>query len=286
LHSELAFDFEPTSDYKFVLNLYSIALQFIQFLCYRENVSFSEIKILAPYKDGKHEEFAQLFVNDDIEKDEPDTLKNHKYIQQKYLGDATGDILNDISENRIYLRHLPESYKKGRIIDAARFVMITAAFEWTFNKNYGSNIEKSRETIEAENHVLKTIDGLISETHAKEKEIYKFLRKCISFTSLKDKIIQMGTDYNEIVGTFGNRLYSLNDSKLDYKDMGERLGQQRNNYAHGNLDKDFIGLSLVDLVYLEYVVYAMQLHEYGIDDRSIKIAINDLFSCGISVDEN
>lgn len=31
------------------------------------------------------------------------------------------------------------------------------------------------------------------------------------------------------------------------------------NYAHGNLDKEFIGNSLLDLVYLQRIVYAMQL---------------------------
>ena len=46
-----------------------------------------------------------------------------------------------------------------------------------------------------------------------------------------------------------------------------------------NLDKDFIGLSLLDLIYLEYIVYAMQLKEYGVDNKSIQRAINDLFGC-------
>ena len=65
--------------------------------------------------------------------------------------------------------------------------------------------------------------------------------------------------------------------------MGLRLSKQRNNYAHGNLDKDFIGLALLDLMYLEYVVYAMQLNEYGVDKIYIQKAINDLFGCSIAI---
>ena len=47
--------------------------------------------------------------------------------------------------------------------------------------------------------------------------------------------------------------------------MGERLSSQRNNFAHGNLDKEFVGLSLLDLVVLEIVLYAMQLKYYGLE---------------------
>ena len=72
---------------------------------------------------------------------------------------------------------------------------------------------------------------------------------------------------------------SMNKETLKYSEMGLRLSQQRNNFAHGNLDKDFIGLSLLDLIYLEYIVYAMQLKEYGVDNKSIQRAINDLFGC-------
>ena len=59
--------------------------------------------------------------------------------------------------------------------------------------------------------------------------------------------------------------------------MGDRLANQRNNFAHGNLNKDFIGFSLLDLIYLEYIIYAMQLRYYGISDINIRKAINNLF---------
>ena len=54
--------------------------------------------------------------------------------------------------------------------------------------------------------------------------------------------------------------------------MGERLSSQRNNFAHGNLDKEFVGLSLLDLVVLEIVLYAMQLKYYGLEGIKIKKA--------------
>ena len=65
--------------------------------------------------------------------------------------------------------------------------------------------------------------------------------------------------------------------------MGQRLADQRNHFAHGDLDKDFIGLSLLDLIYLEYVIYAMQLRFYGIDNVEIQRAINELFHLSFAI---
>ena len=67
--------------------------------------------------------------------------------------------------------------------------------------------------------------------------------------------------------------------------MGERLSLQRNNFAHGNLDKEFVGLSLLDLVFLEIILYAMQLKYYGLEEIKIKKAINELFHKNFIIDE-
>ena len=95
--------------------------------------------------------------------------------------------------------------------------------------------------------------------------------------SLQSKIIQAGKDLSGIIDVFGNHLYRLNGQELKYSEMGGRLASQRNDFAHGNLDKDFIGLSLLDLIFLEMVVYAMQLKCYNVDDNKIQKAVNDLF---------
>lgn len=283
LHSEMFFEFEKTNDYAFVLRLWRIAKCFIQYLCYRKNVNLTAVEVSAPYGDGKHEKFATLHIIKEDVDNEPEILEKRRYIKQEYINGAEGKILNDIAEDRIYLRHLPETYRTGRSINAARFVMITAAFEWTFKKNYPDGITKKPATVKAEETAVEALNGLVDGSKGKLKEIYKFLRKLIGSNSLQTEIEQMGKDYAEIVDVFGKRLYSINKETLKYSEMGLRLSQQRNNYAHGNLDKEFIGLALLDLVYLEYIVYAMQLKEYGVESISIQRAINDLFGCSIAL---
>lgn len=283
LHSEMFFEFEKTKDYAFILKLWRIAKRFIQFLCYRNNVHLSTVDVSAPVEDGKHLKFATLnIVNEDI-CDESEALEKRRYIKQEYISGTEGKILNDIAEGKIYLRHLPDTYRAGRSINAARFVMITAAFEWTFKKNYPKGIEKSPSTVEAEENATKVLIDLIEESTGKLKETYKFLRKLIGSNSLQNEIIQISKDYKEIIDTFGQHLYSMNDEILNYSDMGARLSTQRNNYAHGNLDKEFDGLSILDLIYLERIIYAMQLKEYGVENKLIQRAINDLFACHLAL---
>ena len=106
---------------------------------------------------------------------------------------------------------------------------------------------------------------------------YKFLSKLIRSDSLQTELVKIGEDFDSIIGNFGKHLYSLNGEEIIYSSMGERLSSQRNHFAHGNLDKDFIGLALLDLMYLEYVVYAMQMKYYRIEDTNIRNAINELF---------
>ena len=78
---------------------------------------------------------------------------------------------------------------------------------------------------------------------------------------------------------FGQQLYAFNKEKLSYTDMGIRIGEQRNHFAHGDLDKDFIGLSLLDLIFLQRIIYAIQLKIVGLEDKQIQRAIKDLFQC-------
>ena len=96
------------------------------------------------------------------------------------------------------------------------------------------------------------------------------MKKLISVDNLKSKIIKYGCDYGNISDDFGQHLYKLNNEELKYNEMGERLANQRNHFAHGDIDKEFIGLSLLDLIYLEYIVYIIQLKFYDIENDKIK----------------
>lgn len=283
LNSTMMFEFEPTTNYDFVMQLWNIAKQFIRFLCYRRDVYIPTADLSAPYSDGMHEKFATLIVLNEQGNVDIERLKKGRYIKQAYIAGSEGRILSDISAKLLYERHLPDSYIAGRRINEARFVMITAAFEWEFRRLYPNGIPKRKKTLEVETTAYNTIQELIDNSTGKLKDKYKFLQGLIGVDSLEAEIIKIGKDYDDVIGVFGKHLYSLNGEKLKYPEMGQRLSKQRNNFAHGNLDKEFIGNSLLDLVYMEYIIYAMQLRYYGVDDDNIRKSINDLFGLNYAI---
>lgn len=283
LNSTMFIDFETTDDYEFVVNIIEIAKKFIQYLCYRRNISFSRVEIASPASEGLHEVFANMYKVEEKSIIESHPIDKGRFIKYDYVKGNIGKIINDIVLKNIYLEHIPDTYESGRRINAGKYVMITAGFEWEFNRNYPEGIKKSDIRKKAEENVTNIIEELINKNSGKSKQILSFLKKLIKSDSLESKIITYGKDYNEISDIFGNRLYSINNEKLNYRDMGKRLSDQRNHFAHGDIDKEFIGLSLLDLVYLEYVIYIMQLKFYGVGDNNIKKAINDLFGCNIAL---
>ena len=281
--SSMVFEFEPSCDFGFIYRLWWIARQFLRFLCYRKNIVMTKVELSSPCQDGKHETFATMYILGQDSETETNTLTKGRYIKQSYISGHEGEILTDIAQDNLYLRHLPDTYRSGRHIDAARFVMITAAFEWEFHRLYPDGVKKTPATKQAEDAVFECIQKHIDDSTGKQKGIFKFLRKLVRSDSLQKEIIQMGKDFSAIIGPFGDRLYQLNDQELKYSEMGQRLADQRNHFAHGDLNKEFIGLSLLDLIYMEYVVYALQLKHYGIEDKLIQKSINDLFHLNFAI---
>lgn len=278
LKSCLCFEFEATTDYMFLINLSIYARKFIRFLCFRINIYFSKVVLYTPVAENKHLEIGEICFFEDNHEPEQPPLETNRCIKYEYIMNSEGKILTAISDNSLYLRHLPKSYEDGKHIDVTSFIMITAAFEWEFNRNYPNGINKSESTKKVEETVSNAIKKLISESTGKEKEKYKFLLKLVKSDLLQSKIIQVGKDYSEILDGFGTHLYNMNQVEFKYSEIGKRVSDQRNHYAHGDIDKDFIEDSLLDVIFLEYLIYAIQLKSFGLSDENIRKAINDLFN--------
>ena len=287
LQSCLMFKFEPTEDLNFIYRLHQIAICFIEYICYRKDISFEKISIYTEADDANKTTYDNGKFNMVGNKPAVDeeSVKQGRCIKHHYIKNSESAILNAIVDNTLYIRHLPET-RKNTQINAARFVMITAAFEWEFKKLYPNGVRKKDATIKAEEKASEVLTTLIDESSGKLKNLYKsLLKNGIGFTPLQSKLIQVGKDLDSIIAPFGKYLYSINNKDLVYSKMGERLSKQRNHYAHGDLDEDFIGDSLLDLIFLERILYAMQLKRFGVCDKNIKHSINELFHCNFAIDD-
>ena len=233
LHSTMILKFEPTEEYSFIVRLWFVVKEFLQFLCYRLNVFIPSVDLSTPDEEGRTRNFATLKWIDECGEEELETLKKGRYIKLLHLDGNEGKILNDIAARKLYTRHIPDTYVSGCCINAARFVMITAAFEWEFKRLYPKGITKSDKTLAVEAGATEAIQKLIDSSTGDLKDKYKFLRKLITSNSLQSEVVHIGNELGEIIDMFGKRLYSMNDTELLYSEMGKRLADQRNNYAHG-----------------------------------------------------
>lgn len=282
IRSELCLYFDSTDSYMFVVELYEIIKKFIQFLCYRKNVDIREVKLQFKNKDGKYEKIGTMEVIDNNVISEDDKIIENRFISYDYIQGYEGNILQRISDEDLYMKHIPTTYKDGLEENEATFVMLTAAFEWEFRRMY-KEIAHSIGTKEAQKNASKEIEKLKDKSSGKEKKIYKKLLKFISLEGLSEKLEYCCKELDEIILPFGENLYRINGEILHYREMGNRLAKQRNNFAHGNIDQEFIGLSLLDLIFLKRIVYAMQLKQIGVSNENIKKSINKLFNAGINL---
>lgn len=275
--SNLVFEFKPTNNFRFICELCFAAEQFIQYLCYRTNIRFSEIKLSAPYNDGTTEPFATMHLLWQPEESESRAIEKRRLIGQSHIEGREGVILEAISSGALYMRHIPPSYNQSNQITPASFLMLVAAFEWEFDRIHPEGVTKSDARINAENHAEEKINNLIDESSGKEKDIYRFLRKLIRNDSLKDKFKEIENDVVPSIGKIGQALYKREGIDFNFVRIGERIASQRNAFAHGNLSKSFNKDTLVDIGFLKIIVYAMQLKNIGLDEDTICSAIEQLF---------
>lgn len=276
IHSVLMIEFEETDNYEFIISLYHIIISFIEFLCYRKNIKINEITLFEPNNDiyspiGKFKD-----LNNNSEYIEKERIIKKNYITYETFNNNIGKLLQDLADNKIYLRHIPLSNSDGSIITEARFILITAAFEWEFKRKYPNGIKHNEKTINAREQVKEQFKEHIKNNIGRIKDIYKSLEKWIEFDRFAEKFCQAYKDLHNMIDDYAKKLYKRNNEEFDYKKSGRRLSEQRNNYAHGNLDKEFIGESVLDLIVLERLIYSIQLSHYNLNEENIMNALDQL----------
>lgn len=283
IHSAMMMEFAPTRDYTFLLRLWSVAKEFIQYMCYRRNV-FLPSAVLSSTADNRVSyNSATLYVVNETGDNEPEVLRKKQYISLSHIFGYEHLILNDIAAHTLYTQHVPDTHASSKRINAARVIMTTAAFEREFSRIYPAGIKKSETLLKAEQEASVQLQTLISNSSGKLKSVYKHMQSLPKSSQLQAEIIQAGKDFRKILAIFGRQLYTLKDADVPYPDIGERLANLRNHYAFGNLDIELSESTLLDMSYLERIIYVMQLAFFGMESKSIQQAVNELFGCGLYI---
>ena len=281
LFSVMSFTFEETDDFIFISKLFDYAKVFLQYLHYRKDVGISEITLCAVNDKSQMLECAQFFLCDNCWDNEKD--KGDRVILQSYMGGQEGKLFQALVDNNIYTRHIPKNYADFRVFNAARIIMITAAFEWEFSQLFPDAQIRSDKRVEAESEAEKVLTTLAEDSKGELKKIYKHLKSCVKDNTLECRIVFAYKALQDVFKIFGEHLYSMNDTKFNCNEIAKRLSEQRNNFAHGKLNKQFSEVSLLDIMWLERMVYVMQLRRLGLPDRNIQLAIDRLFACHLAL---
>lgn len=281
LSSCIELNFAPTSDYKFLISLCYYVRGLLSFLCYRKNISITSV-VLYSNDNGRMLQSGELVFSSAPAEPEKQKVIKERFIPFDLLHPHISAILQDIIDGQLYLAHLPATAAQGKEITNASFLMTTAAFEAEFSRLYPSGLPASVCRTKAQAAVEASIQNFVESTQGKEKDIYKFLKKMIRTDATKEKVALAARDYSDIVDIFGKHLFALNKAEFEYSAIGQRVFDQRNIFAHGKRN-DFIPGAFLDVMYLEYLIYGMQLAKYGIDKRNIQRAINKLFGKNLAV---
>lgn len=278
VYSTMLFFFNSTKDYEFIYRLYRLALVFIQYLCYRKNVLFQEINLDGFNENKKYHNIGELFILDDYYKGtEPDVLRRGVYIDYEYFQGCESQILADLAIDALYSRHIPRSYRESRYIDAARAIMITAAFESIYEALYPEGCAKSQKSSEAFNAVRQQIGQLVEISTGKQKTIYKHLLKQIGKDSFENAIVHALEELSIVLENSKHYIHGFHEIATSNDDIADRLKLMRNAYAHGHLNYELSGIVMLDILLLQELVYALQLRKYGISDKKIALSLFNLF---------
>ncbi|MCM2675488.1 HEPN domain-containing protein [Alkalicoccobacillus plakortidis] len=291
LKTELAMQFKNNSTLEIedTHKLVKSYMTLMKLISYRKNVDIPIIKLKKMDADGKYMHVADYYFY----YGKSDKVENKKILERTInymdISGEIGGLFKLILNDQIYLEQIPENSNDFFLITASRFIMVSAGFEWQqklLNKKEVELLIEENEKNLLQEKVLAYLEEEIKSHTGKNKKYFKGLKKLVQQrdNSLGSRIEKVLIDYDSILKPFITNLYAISDSGDYSSDVtAERLNEQRNDFAHGNLDKGYNKKVTVDFVILEWVYYILVLKHIGIDDLSIQKTINKLFNRRLAI---
>lgn len=269
-------------DYNLIYDIIMTGYTFISYLYYRQNINFKCIELLKKDEKGKYFPVAQmtLFIHN-IDEAEEDYIKKY-HINYDYIKTIDHKILQAIVDEKIFIRHIPENELKRNQITPQSFVIVSSAFEWEFKQLFPNGVEHKKTKINKMEEIKNDLLQLSVNYDKQKNKVIKKIVEDVGRDNLESKIIYTNKKISNISEIFLQYLCNLNYIKNKNK-IFTNLQKLRNDFAHGNMDIDIDSDGFVGIIYLERLIYIMQLKRFGLDDENIKKAINKLFGGNIAL---
>lgn len=295
LATRLVFEFGDAEEMNSCREVTMLVRDFLQFICYRQDVNFTKITLMNTIKlnDGneKIEEIGELVMSNLHYATLADTEGNlANIIHFEHLEQSMGHIFELLAQDNLYLKHIPRTVDEWSIHSIEKTILTAAAFEWEFAKIYPHAIEEyHRKNQEYQQEFLTIINQLLDTSAGKEKKYYKNMKYIVQNSNMNlSKRLQFAlTDVKDIIGEIIDKMYSFNnfEGKNKVHKIADRIQSKRNTYAHGNLATTWTEeeekLMLGDMVTLQLLYYAIVLKDCGLTVEQAMRSIDSLFDLGI-----
>ena len=287
INSVLSLTFEETNDYSFIFGLYHIVEKLIMFMFNTKHISTQKCILKSAYDNSSNKSRELISTSPYQYVIENEILDKKKCIRYDYLKTSFSKILQDISDGKIYLRHLPDNYEDSRAITPSRFVMIVAGFENLFNLLYPNGVVHKNATMKKNEEFKERINEFIEKGNLNSEMKRKFNRivKELNRESVEARLKHVYKFNKELIDYFANLPFQLNHVEFEFEKVAENVQKYRNFFAHGGVFDDFDINALLGLALLEKINYIMQLKYYGLSDDLIKKSVNDLFHCCLMIND-
>lgn len=282
--SYLELAFPETDDYSFVNKLIYQTEKVMQFCAYAKEFEFDEIELLhASTVESSSGEQKLHYRQVAIVSDEPlpsycipERIKKERYVPFGMAPGFEKNLFQSTIDKSLSIDHIPECHNEANRYSKTRIVILAAAFDWSFSKLFPEGVAHVEKSTEATKTVVAALTDLISKEDQSKKvveqatRVIKILQDGDSYAS---KMIYFAKQYPEVFELLGKELYEQEDLAFNIGQITERTQKLRNALAHGNQDFAIDITVLIDSIFLERIVLAMQLLYLGVGDKETVVSI-------------
>lgn len=287
--------FSEKKELSFAEDLTFLIKRFLMFVTFRRNVNCTKLTLMRRREPDKinRTSVGELFINmRDSFVIETDKKVRERVINYSLIKEHLNNLFTNLANEEVYMSHLPETIQESRLITPARYIMVTAGFEWEFSRSL--EVELTHDTNTKYKKEIQDIsaffDKKIEDNSGKEKKFYKNTkRRALGDVgqkyTLQQKLEFAFEEFDDVLNIFITQIFYYNGVTFDskYNDLSERIAERRNAIGHGNIAKEAHAWHGIDMLILEWLYYAMVLRSIGMDDHKIKVSINEVFRRGIAL---
>ena len=264
----------PTEAIKDIFEYVELVRRFISYLCFRNDITFDKVLLgtydAASRKVTNHGEYV---ICNNPEIISLDSIKNKRFIPFCKIESKSSKIIRLIKENKLYLHHLRDGYKRIHNISGGDVVTLTAGFEYEFDASK-IKIPPKKSEQEQKSYLLARYNAILKSKKLKSygRSTIKTAKKHINDLMLETKLNVFFKDIPPSFLRSLERIYKYRDLVFKPTEVAKRIAKARNDFAHGLIKNDFTVEIIYDFLILEMVLYYVQLKRIGLAD-------NDSFYC-------